>query len=91
VAHAPSGGEVVVSSRLAGEHVLLCVEDSGVGIPATERESVFEHFHRVQGTQRPGCGLGLTIVKTLADAHRAGIVLGDSSLGGLKVEISFPA
>jgi two-component system OmpR family sensor kinase/two-component system sensor histidine kinase QseC len=91
VAHAPPGGEVVVSSRRAGDHVLLCVEDSGVGIPAAERESVFERFHRLQGTQRPGCGLGLTIVKTLADAHCAGIVLGDSPLGGLKVEISFPA
>jgi signal transduction histidine kinase len=91
VAHAPEGGEVHVSSLPAGSRVLLRVEDSGSGIPAAERERVFERFHRVKGTQRPGCGLGLSIVKTLADAHGARIALGDSTLGGLKVEISFPA
>jgi two-component system OmpR family sensor kinase/two-component system sensor histidine kinase QseC len=93
VAHAPQGGEVLISSQQSADSdwVLLCVEDSGEGIPTAERESVFERFHRVQGTQRPGCGLGLSIVKTLVDAHRARIVLGDSTLGGLRVEVAFPA
>ena len=91
VAHAPDGGEVVVSSVAAGPNVLLRVEDSGGGIPAAERELVFERFHRVKGTQRPGCGLGLSIVKTLSEAHGASVTLGESALGGLKVEIAFPA
>ena len=90
VAHTPEGGEVHVGSQAAGPVVLLRVEDSGSGIPAAERERVFERFHRVQGTQRPGCGLGLSIVKTLSEAHGATVTLGDSALGGLKVEIAFP-
>lgn len=90
VAHTPDGGEVHVRSLAAGPVVLLRVEDSGSGIPPAERERVFERFHRVPGTLRPGCGLGLSIVKTLSEAHGAAVTLGDSALGGLKVEIAFP-
>ncbi len=91
IAHAPEGGDVAVGSRREGDRVVLWVDDSGPGIPAAERELVFERFRRAEGTERPGCGLGLSIVKAIADAHGARISLGDSLLGGLAVRVVFPA
>jgi signal transduction histidine kinase len=91
IAHAPSGGEVAVGSRAQHNRCVLWVEDSGPGISAAERGRVCERFYRIRGTERPGCGLGLSIVKSLADAHGATLVLGSSHLGGLRVEIGFPS
>lgn len=90
IAHAPEGGDVAVGSRREGNRVVLWVDDSGPGIPPAERELVFERFRRAEGTERPGCGLGLSIVKAIADAHGARISLGDSLLGGLAVRVVFP-
>jgi two-component system OmpR family sensor kinase len=68
----------------------LSVEDSGPGIPETERERVFDRFYRVPGTQAPGSGLGLAIVKTIAQRHHARVELGTSpKLGGLRIVLRF--
>lgn len=75
--------------------VTLIVEDSGVGIPEEERQRVFDRFYRVGGdrhdSQTVGSGLGLSIVKHIAELHQARWQLKKSSLGGLRVEICFPA
>jgi two-component system OmpR family sensor kinase/two-component system sensor histidine kinase QseC len=99
VRYTPSGGQVRVALEQRGGQALLTVDDSGPGIPAGERERVFDRFYRgrVADTQREvpsaaetGSGLGLAIVRAIALRHRALVQLGDSPLGGLRVQIEFP-
>lgn len=88
--YTPAGGTVTVRVR-EGAPVVLEVEDSGPGIPAGERELVFERFYRVLGTQADGSGLGLAIVHEIVEQHEAHIRLEPaSSAGGLLVHIEFP-
>ncbi len=88
-------GEIRVHISSAANHVLLKVEDSGPGIPAAERERVFERFYRVGGDRHrsgvTGSGIGLAIVRHIAEMHNAVIELGESSFGsGLTVIVRFP-
>jgi two-component system sensor histidine kinase TctE len=61
--------------------LVLQVEDSGPGIPMSERELVFQPFYRVLGTEADGSGLGLPIVLEIARQHHASITLEDSRPG----------
>jgi two-component system sensor histidine kinase TctE len=63
-----------------GQVVVLQVEDSGPGIPAAEREQVFQPFYRSLGTEVDGSGLGLAIVREIAQQHGAEIALEDANL-----------
>jgi signal transduction histidine kinase len=72
--------------------VALAVWDSGPGIPAEERDRVFDRFHRGSAGEtsgQPGSGLGLAIVKAIADAHGAEVSLADRPGGGLEVTVVF--
>lgn len=94
--YTPKGGNVRVTVRGEGERVILLVEDSGPGIPVDQHERIFDRFYRLGGDQHAsgviGCGLGLSIVRHIADLHRATIALGTSaSCGGLSVTVVFPA
>lgn len=71
--------------------VLLSIEDSGAGLDAAERERVLGRFYRAGDTNSPGAGLGLSIVKSIADIHLATVELAESELGGLAVRVHFPA
>ncbi len=85
------GGHVTVSVALTHDSVLLGVEDNGPGIPAAERERVFERFHRVLGTGAEGCGLGLAIVREIAHSHNAGVGLAAGARGtGTLITVAFP-
>jgi two-component system sensor histidine kinase TctE len=61
--------------------LVLQVEDSGSGIPASERELVFQPFYRVLGTEADGSGLGLPIVLEIARQHHATVTVEDSRPG----------
>ena len=68
--------------------------DSGPGIPAEDRERVFDRFYRRGGDSadgNTGSGLGLSIVRTITERHGAQVSLGDSDSGGLLVRVSFPS
>jgi two-component system OmpR family sensor kinase/two-component system sensor histidine kinase QseC len=69
----------------------LVVDDSGPGIPADERARVFDRFYRHAPGNEAGTGLGMAIVRSMADRHHASVALADSPLGGLRVELRFPA
>lgn len=85
------GGQVTVRVATERDKVLLSVEDNGPGIPAAERERVFERFHRVLGTGAEGCGLGLAIVREIAQSHNAETRLGPGAGGtGTLVTVVFP-
>jgi signal transduction histidine kinase len=84
-------GRVRVSATAgpARGRLLLTVEDDGEGLPSEDREAVLRRGARLDETS-PGSGLGLSIVDELARAYAGGVELGDSPLGGLKVNIDLP-
>ena len=88
--YTPAGGRVDVAVEREGDEAWLTVSDTGPGIPADERERVFDRFYRGKATE-PGSGLGLSIVRRIADAHRATIALDESAGGGLRVTVRFEA
>lgn len=91
VRYTPAGGEVEVSVRRTAEGATLAVVDNGPGIPEAERGKVFERFHRLLGSGEEGSGLGLSIVRRIADLHRAGVSLDAGPQGrGLRAEVRFP-
>ena len=71
----------------------LSVIDDGPGLSPDEAERVLERFYRVPGSPGDGCGLGLAIVREIADLHQAslGIKAPADELPGLRVEVTFPA
>ncbi|HYW55893.1 MAG TPA: sensor histidine kinase N-terminal domain-containing protein [Polaromonas sp.] len=82
--YTPEGGQVtarLLTDRFSGVLVLL-VEDSGPGIPASERELVFQPFYRALGTNVDGSGLGLAIVLEIAKQHNATVSIEDANLPG---------
>jgi two-component system sensor histidine kinase TctE len=90
--YTPSGGHVTVRLSRSGESVLLEVEDNGSGIPDAEKDRVFERFYRVLGTNQEGCGLGLAIVREIAQRHHAEVALFPGAEGiGTLVRITFRA
>ena len=85
------GGRVTVRVAAEAGRAVLTVEDNGPGIPPDERERVFERFHRVLGTGAEGCGLGLAIVREIAQGHNAEVRLTAGTNGiGTMVSIDFP-
>jgi two-component system sensor histidine kinase HydH len=81
-------GWVRVSISASGDAVALLVEDNGPGIPASEREKVFESFFT---TKSYGTGLGLPIARNLTHALGGELVLRDREGDGLRVEVRLPA
>lgn len=73
--------------------MLLQVEDTGPGIPESERELVFQPFYRALGTEADGSGLGLSIVQEIARQHSAEVTLEDAHPGatppGTRVAVRF--
>lgn len=88
--YTPHGGRVTVRTGLRDGKPFLEVEDDGPGIPPAEREQVLERFYRVAATAGTGSGLGLSIVREIALAHRAQIAIGAAEGGrGCRVELTF--
>lgn len=89
VKYTPASGQVDVSLRIAGEHCVLSVEDSGPGIAPEDRARVFDRFFRATDVaHETGSGLGLAIVKVIAAQHGAAVTLEQSArLGGLLVQV----
>jgi signal transduction histidine kinase len=87
-------GTVAFALAVEDGHVTLTVDDDGPGIPAADRERVFERFVRLdegRGRADGGTGLGLAIAREVARAHGGDVTLADSSLGGLRAEVALPS
>jgi len=93
--YTPEGGEVRVTVNADPEAVAIRVEDSGPGVPEDQYERIFDRFYRLGGDHHEpdviGCGLGLPIVRHIAEMHGADISVGRSSFAsGLAVTVRFP-
>ena len=90
IRYTPRGGVVTAAIEGGDERVTLRIEDNGPGIPAEQRERVFERFYRLHDDGPGGSGLGLPIVREIAAASRAQVQLSDAPRGtGLIVSVVF--
>lgn len=90
--HAKS--QVAVSLTTEQEFVVLTVDDDGPGIPLADRDRVFDRFTRLdEGRSRDagGMGIGLAMVRTIADRHGGSVTIGDAPLGGARFVVRLPA
>jgi two-component system sensor histidine kinase TctE len=90
IKYSPAGSIITVGVRVEEGATRLIVEDDGPGIREQDRHSVFDRFVRLQNVPAEGCGLGLAIVREIANRHGATVTLGDAQEGGLRVEVVFP-
>ncbi len=90
IRYSPEGGSVHVRAARDAQAATLTVIDQGPGIPADERDKVGQRFYRVLGSEEYGSGLGLSIVKRIAELHGASLSLEDGPRGeGLSVTARF--
>jgi two-component system sensor histidine kinase QseC len=94
--YTPEGGQIRVQVEQDASTVRLMVEDSGPGIPSGQFSRVFDRFYRLGGDQHAsgvtGCGLGLSIVRQIAELHQASVALAHSGFtSGLRVTVTFPS
>lgn len=88
----PAGGRVDVRIGVAGGNCALEVDDQGPGVPPADRERIFRPFER--GSRQPkgriGYGLGLALVRAVADLHDGRVLVTDSPAGGARFRMEFP-
>jgi len=94
--YTPAGGRVTVRAIGNGDDVALEVQDTGPGISPEHQNRVFDRFFRVLGNEAEGSGLGLSIVKEVAEHHQATVQFlppgnhHDFDSGGTRIRVTFP-
>jgi len=91
--HSPRGGQVTLRSELTGGWWQVALEDEGPGVPAEQRERIFERFVRLAASgENGGSGLGLAISRSIVSLHRGRIHAEQAGNGrGLRVAFEIPA
>jgi two-component system sensor histidine kinase CiaH len=89
--YATDGGRVDVAVAIDGSRASVTVDDSGPGIPETDRERIFDRFHRANATSTDvgGAGLGLAIGDAIVRATGGRWAIGTSPAGGARVTVSW--
>lgn len=89
--YTPAGGQVTLRCEHLGDRVEIDVSDNGQGIPAHERERVFERFHRLPGAMASGSGLGLPIAREIVIGHHGSIAITSGADGkGTCIQVRLP-
>ncbi|MEV7621691.1 ATP-binding protein [Actinoplanes sp. NPDC089786] len=91
--HSPAGGTVRVTAEQQGDHLLIVVADDGDGIPAADRERLFERFTRGERATGGGTGLGLAIARWVVQLHRGTIAIAEpapAGAPGCQVHVTLP-
>ena len=84
------GGKLFVKVTAEQDVARAQITDTGPGIPSAEREKVFRRFYRLEASRTtPGSGLGLALVKAVAELHGATVELLDND-PGLRINVRFP-
>ena len=94
VRHNHPEGEVWVTTRQRADRVELVVANTGLQVPPYEIETIFEPFRRLHGDRlrsERGSGLGLSIVRVIAEAHGGTVTARPREEGGLTVTVELPA
>jgi two-component system sensor histidine kinase KdpD len=91
--HTPPDAAVRITTSADAEAVTVRVEDGGAGVPPDAMPHLFEKFYRVparRGSARHGTGLGLAVVKGMAEAMGGSVAASRSELGGLAIDVRLP-
>ena len=78
--HTAAGDEIGIGSRVCGGSVEFWVRDTGPGVPAALKDTIFERFQRAERSD-DGFGLGLSIVRAIAKAHGGDVMLDETPVG----------
>jgi len=89
--HTPPGSEIRVSTRTANGRAELVVEDDGPGVPAELAPALFERFVRGAGDRGGSFGLGLAIVRAVAESHGGSVRLETHDPHGARFVVELPA
>jgi signal transduction histidine kinase len=92
--YSENGGRVTLSVMRVENHVRIDVADQGIGIPAEDREKVFERFYRTPYSEDMGIeghGLGLSLVKSVVTAMGGSVRVADNESRGTRIQISLPS
>ncbi|MDB5531692.1 MAG: two-component sensor histidine kinase [Hyphomicrobiales bacterium] len=90
IRHCPQGTTIAIDAHVEGQRLVVTVSDNGFGIPLPEHEKVFQRLYRLDKSRStPGNGLGLSLVKAIADLHYAAMTVADNE-PGVRFSISFP-
>ena len=87
------GGTIDIRAEPQSDHILIVVEDNGIGIPEADIPHLFDPFYRVREKRHKeieGSGLGLTIVKSIIDQHNGSIQIISEPSAGSRFEIALP-
>jgi two-component system, OmpR family, sensor kinase len=88
--HTPAGGRIELSLTPENALLRLAVDDTGAGIEPRDLPHVFDRFYTGAGRKRAGNGLGLAIVRRIAELHHASLALTSTPGVGTRVEITLP-
>jgi len=94
IRHCPAGTVITCTVTETAGKVCISIADTGAGVPVVERENVQRRLYRLEKSRTtPGSGLGLSLVRAIADLHKASVTLRDTNSAqgmGLTVDVSFP-
>ena len=93
IKYTPDGGRIILSAGIEGDRAWMQVDDNGIGIPAQDRDRIFERFYRVdkaRSRQSGGTGLGLSIAQEIMRQHEGGLYLVDKDGPGLRIRMELP-
>jgi two-component system heavy metal sensor histidine kinase CusS len=88
----PDGGEIEISLKTDAKETTIRICDNGCGIPAEHLPRIFDRFYRVDASRSTeGTGLGLALVKSIAELHGGTVAVESEAGRGTRVELHFPA
>jgi signal transduction histidine kinase len=91
VKYSPGGGAIEVEAEMRVEEIVVAVADRGIGIPASDLEHLFERYHRGSNVSGiVGTGVGLYLVKMVADLHRGRVEVTSAEGAGSRFTVHLP-